>query len=851
MMPRARTLLLLLLVVTVFAASLGASESIGDGSQVYIVYLGHLPAGTDAPEPEGFSAIEFAHHDLLNQVLDDGSSASDRILRSYKRSLNGFAAKLSKEEAHKLSGMNGVVSVFPSRTLDLLTTRSWDFLGFPQTPIEELPLEGDVIIGMLDTGTWPDSPSFSDEGFGPPPSRWKGTCHNFTCNNKIIGARAYHGGSSSSGLSPLDDDGHGSHTASTAAGREVANVSFYGLAAGTARGAVPGARLAIYKVCCREADILAGFDDAIADGVDVISISIGSSVPFEYFSDVIAIGAFHAMRRGVLTSAAAGNSGLVGLTVCNVAPWMLSVAASSIDRQFIDRIVLGNGNTIVGASINTFSTITNAQLAFPANGSCDATDLVGGPYKGKIVLCPPQKGPLIGATGALLAGAAGVVLVTREPDVASTPPLPGLMVTQDKFDQIMAYVNSTSDPVGTIDRTVTTGNPQAPVAASFSSPGPNLVTPSILKPDLSAPGVDIIASWSPLSSPSGNPNDTRKVQYNIISGTSMACPHASGAAAYVKSLHRDWSPAMIMSALITTATPMDTPANSNTSALKYGAGQLNPAKAHDPGLVYDASESDYVAMLCAQGYNATQLALITGSNTTACSNGSTSTSPRDLNYPTMAARVEPGKNFTVVFPRTVTNVGTASAVYDLRFVFPDEAANVLTAEVSPSELEFSEQNQKVSFTVTVSGVALEDGKVYSFTVVWYNDEHKVSSPVVVYAMTDSQSQLANGRFRQEKCQIIHKFQKKKLPLQPEPDSVILSVRSWRSAFAGDDCAESATSIEDLPADVLVLMLRRLDGVSLAALGCSCAAFHDLAIDPATWRELCLALWPSLRDVPPC
>jgi len=78
--------------------------------------------------------------------------------------------------------MNDVVSVFPSRTLDLLTTRSWDFLGFPQTPIEELPLEGDVIIGMLDTGIWPNSPSFSDEGFGPPPSRWKGTCHNFTCN---------------------------------------------------------------------------------------------------------------------------------------------------------------------------------------------------------------------------------------------------------------------------------------------------------------------------------------------------------------------------------------------------------------------------------------------------------------------------------------------------------------------------------------------------------------------------------------------------------------------------------------------------------------------------------------------
>ena len=100
---------------------------------------------------------------------------------------------------------------------------------------------------------------------------------------------------------------------------------------------------------------------------------------------------------------------------------------------------------------------------------------------------------------------------------------------------------------------------------------------------------------------------------------------------------------------------MNTPANSGGTALKYGAGQLSPAKARDPGLVYDASEGDYVTMLCAQGYNATQLALVTGSNATACPGSGGSGSGGDLNYPTMAARVEPGKNFTVRFPRTVTN----------------------------------------------------------------------------------------------------------------------------------------------------------------------------------------------------
>lgn len=174
-------------------------------------------------------------------------------------------------------------------------------------------------------------------------------CYRHVCS-KIIGARAYNQGSNA-GLSPVDTKGHGSHTASTVAGRVVGNISLGGLAAGTARGAVPGARLAIYKVCwddgCGAADILAAFDDAVADGVDVISFSIGSKLPAQYFEDAQAIGSFHAMRSGVLTSAAAGNSGLDGGRVCNVAPWMLSVAASSTDRRLVDKLVLGNGTTIV------------------------------------------------------------------------------------------------------------------------------------------------------------------------------------------------------------------------------------------------------------------------------------------------------------------------------------------------------------------------------------------------------------------------------------------------------------------------------------------------------------------------
>ncbi|WVZ62243.1 LOW QUALITY PROTEIN: hypothetical protein U9M48_012009 [Paspalum notatum var. saurae] len=664
-----------LVLLALFAVSQSASESISgsDGEQVYVVYLGHLPSSPGLSESDASLAVEAAHHQLLNQVLDDGSYASDRILLSYKRSFNGFAARLTEQQANKLAEMDGIVTVFPSKTLELQTTRSWDFLGLPQTPPDELPLEGEVIVGMFDTGIWLDSPSFSDDGFGPPPSRWKGVCQNFTCNkyaatrrkesktfscclhprhfhlsvyacvvaSKVIGARAYHDGAT--GMSPLDEQGHGSHTASTVAGRAVGNVSFDGLGAGTARGAVPGARLAVYKVCwdsaCGEMDTLAAFDDAIADGVDVISFSVGSRFPSLYFKSAAAIGSFHAMRRGVVTSAAAGNSGLSGGRVCNVAPWMLAVAASSIDRRLVDRVVLGNGTTVV--------------------------------------------------------------------------------------------------------------------------------------PDLSAPGIDIIASWSLHSPPSDDPDDKRRALYIFQTGTSMACPHASGAAAYVKSFHREWSPAMIMSALITTgtphthshsasfltvrlksersrATPMNTPGNADTNDLKYGAGQLNPAKARDPGLVYDASEGDYVAMLCTQGYNATQLALIIGSNATACAagNGSaTAGSAGDLNYPSMAALVEPGKNFTVVFPRTVTNVGdSAAAVYDVEILPGAGAAEGrLAVAVTPARLEFSAQNPKASFTVTVSGVVAEAGQVVSAAVVWSDKEHQVRSPVVVYTDSDDDNGVALDR----------------------------------------------------------------------------------------------------------
>ncbi|CAH2042137.1 unnamed protein product, partial [Thlaspi arvense] len=329
----------------------------------------------DLPGDESFAAS--LHVSMLQKVVgrtlellcsyirwnEFNSEAENRLLHSYSNSFNGFSAKLTEEELEELSGMDRVVSVFQSQKRKLHTTRSWDYMDFP-LQVKRSKLESDVIVGVIDSGIWPESESFSDKGFGPPPFKWKGTCQsssNFTCNKKIIGARYY---SKERPIpekdipSPRDSNGHGTHCASTAAGNIVSKVSLFGLGLGTARGGVPSARIAVYKTLwsdgSSDTDLLAAFDDAIADGVDILSISQGSNYAEDYFSNSIAVGSFHAMKKGILTSAAAGNEGPHRQTISNVAPWLVSVASGTTDRKFLTPVKLGNREVYTGFSINTF-----------------------------------------------------------------------------------------------------------------------------------------------------------------------------------------------------------------------------------------------------------------------------------------------------------------------------------------------------------------------------------------------------------------------------------------------------------------------------------------------------------------
>ncbi|KAL1544724.1 cucumisin-like [Salvia divinorum] len=628
--------------------------------KVYIVYMGDRPKGSD------FSATT-QHKSLLHATL--GSTES--WLYSYKRSFNGFVAKLTEEDKNKIANLEGVVSVFPNKKKQLHTTRSWDFMGFPLNA-QRAQTESDIIIGMLDSGIWPESQSFNDQGFGPAPSKWKGSCQsssNFTCNNKVIGAKYYH----SEGImtppntpSPRDYGGHGTHTASIAAGCPVSGANLYGLAAGTARGGVPSARIAVYKICwhggCSDADILAAFDDAIADGVDIISISGVSVNTFTLEKD-----GYPLLYGGNVANTSGGYN-------CSESRYCLP---DSLDHD------LANGTIVL------------------CDGLSDGEPVVA-------------------------VGAAGVILrVDQLRDVALSFPLPASYLGSVDGGEVYNYINTTRSPTATISRSDQVNETLAPFVVSFSSRGPNPITVDILKPDLTAPGVDILAAWSEASTASGYPEDIRIVEYNIMSGTSMSCPHASGAAAYVKSFNPTWSPAAIKSALMTTAFPMSVERNGEAE-FAYGSGHINPLKAKSPGLVYDMGETDYVRFLCGQGYSIKNLQLVSGDNSTctAASNGTV----YDLNYPSFSVSSVIGSSVTVMFHRSVTNVGSPSSTYKAVVAAPPG----LSVDVQPSELCFTFVDQTQEFVVTVN-VTIGSG-VVSGCLEWDDGTYQVRTPIVAHAI---------------------------------------------------------------------------------------------------------------------
>ncbi|XP_059073780.1 cucumisin-like [Cryptomeria japonica] len=742
-----------------YALSLSLRFAEDESSKLYIVYMGDVRS----PDIQDYSqtAATESHLSLLHSVLGSHKAAEESLVHSYWKSFNGFAAWLSSSHVQYLSNTDGVVSMFESKNAQLLTSRSWDFVGLPliqQT--NDLEYQSDVIVGVLDTGVWPESESFDDAGLGPIPSKWRGACQTTpdfkACNKKIIGSKYYYKGLESQPdagefISPRDSNGHGTHTSSIAAGSIVRNASLFGLAQGDVRGGVPGARIAIYKVCwsdsCSDVDLLAAFDDAIYDGVDVISVSIGHGGPFlplDYFEDSIAIGAFHAMKRGILTSNGACNDAIEG-SVCNFSPWSLTVAASTIDRQFKSQLTLGNQMSFEGHAINTFTMeqpwyplvyggdAANVSVGFSSDDSrgCGLYSLDRGIVEGKIVLC--YLDPLHWTDGGVyVSGGAGtIILYDDSNDTAVSFMIPATVISteHEKIFRMILAADGPSKIKVSETKSVAGNDLPAPIIASFSSKGPSKITPDLLKPDITAPGVDILAAWSKAAPMSTDFLDKRKVDFNIVSGTSMACPHATGAAAYVKSFHPDWSPAAIKSALMTTASTLDATLDGNEAAeLGYGAGQINPLKAINPGLVYDADANSYINMLCSQGYSETSLRLLTG-EFISCSSSLSKNGVWELNYPSLMVISDASEPIFAQFPRTVTNVGPAKSTYQVKIEVPFG----MNVTVEPKTLTFTSSNQMKSYNVKIeSRIVPDDYALLSGALTWSHGNYSVRSPILVY-----------------------------------------------------------------------------------------------------------------------
>ncbi|KAK4481402.1 hypothetical protein RD792_012292 [Penstemon davidsonii] len=718
---------------------------------VYIVYMG-----------ASNGVLRTDHAQLMSSLIERNE---DVLLHSYTNGFYGFAAHLSEDDARSIAKRPGVVSVFPDPILQLQTTRSWDFqsalaTGYsPSSLPYSSPTGSDTIIGFLDSGIWPEAQSFNDDGVGPVPLRWSGTCmegrdfSSSNCNRKLIGARYYDDPQLSFGT-PRDDLGHGTHVASTAAGRQVSNSAYYDLANGTAQGGSPASRIAMYRVClsghrCLGSAILKAFDDAISDGVDILSLSIASNPGEAVFTnDPIAIGAFHAVEKGITVVCAAGNSGPSPATVVNVAPWILTVAATTIDRDVEADIFLGGNIVIKGGGIN-FSDLYELPVYPLTDGNssksesnkhteddarnCAPGSLDDKQVKGKIILCENNDNyaPKVKFGALKNQGAMGMILIDnrqrRDPVHYGASPI--IAVTEEDGAEILSYIMTNSDPVATILPSLVIWNYEpAPVVAQFSSRGPTFGIPNLLKPDVAAPGVAILAAWPSNDASVALPGREPPV-YNIISGTSMACPHVSGLAAVIKSQYPTWSPSAIRSAIMTTAIqtnnvhgPITTETGSNATPYEIGAGVINLQGSLQPGLVYEIESNEYIQFLCSIGYDTAMIRAIATAvpSEFSCAGNLGFDSVSSMNYPSIVVSSLRGNEIKRV-TRTVTNVGEDESAYTAIV----EAPAGVDVEVVPNVLIFTKDVKKLTFQVLITKqISAVEGDLFG-SITWSSEKYKV------------------------------------------------------------------------------------------------------------------------------
>jgi subtilisin family serine protease len=754
-----------------------ASKINSRATKVYVVQMAAKPAVSYAGGIAGYAKTapaagqrfnarskevqSYAQHLVAEQDRALASvGASSRRIYSYRYAMNGFAARLTEAEAAKLSKDKMVLNVWEDQKVKLDTNNSPRFLGLlnKQKGLRsKRKLRGEgVIVGMMDSGAIQEHPSFDDEGMAPPPDHWNGICQPGEawdaddCNNKLIGARYFNAGFLAAGpmeptefLSARDSDGHGTHTATTAAGREV-KASLNGVPLTNISGMAPDAWVAIYKPCwedlggdvgagCFFSDSAAATDAAVADGVDLLSFSVGTAAAFNDAQDIAFL---NAVDAGVFVARSAGNDGPGPSTTNAGEPWVTTVAASTLTGTgFANATRVNSPASLAGdypsleggftKQLRETGPVTNDLAAANPIEAC--TELPAGSLDGKFALILRGNCDfVVKIANAFNAGATGAVVFTQEGNpktvMGGTPTpehdIPAVMVD----NEIGVAMQEALANGRTVNVTLTAeifikeqlvGN----IMADFSSRGPFLTEPDWIKPDVTAPGVSILAGHTPEPN-TGIGGDF----FQYLQGTSMSTPHVAGIGALLIEEHPDWSPAQIKSALMTTARQNIVKEDGATPAdpFDYGSGHIVPNDAINPGLTYDAGLFDYLAASCG-----TVTPLVSSGDCGTLETLGFSLDPANLNLPSIGVSQVLGQK---VITRTVTNVGPP-AKYRVGHTNPPG----FRLNVSPKSF-FLGKGESATYTVTITNVSAPPGEWrFGKIVLRDNKGHVVRSPVAVNA----------------------------------------------------------------------------------------------------------------------
>jgi hypothetical protein len=749
----------------VVAVPASGDDSTG-ATSLYVVQLVQAPVATYGGGTPGYAATKPAK----GKKMDEGSSAAqsyagylnakhssaleqvggaDKVY-DYTAVFNGFAAQLTDEQASKLELLKDVVVVEKAENVSVDATATtgssdaflhlsdngglWDSLGGVSKGGLNSGAGEDVVFGDVDGGYWPENPAFSDRkvdgsngnNYPHKVTGFSGICQEgeafpaSTCNGKVIAARYFVAGMGAANLpdyeylSPRDYGGHGSHTASTAAGNYGVSATGDAAGFGTVSGIAPRARIAVYKACwvlpnaasgsCNSADTTAAINQAAIDGVDVINYSISGTTTA--FTNSVEVSFLNAAAANVFVTASAGNENTPtsGPTVAHPSPWIMTTAAGTHNRDgqgtlTIDGVVY-NGSSSAAQAV-TGSLITGAEAKTATASVTDATLCVIGaldPAKaaGKIVLCDRGVNARIDKSLAVkTAGGIGMVMVNPSANSinADLHFVPTIHLNSDAY--VAVHTAADAHKTATISQGTIVFNAPAPFTASFSSRGPLAAGGGdILKPDIIAPGQDILAAVAP---PGNHGRD-----FDLYSGTSMSSPHIAGVALLLKQAHPDWSPMMIKSAMMTTAYQAN-----DYSPFNWGAGHVDPNKAVDPGLVYDSNLTDWLAFLKGQK-------LYTGPGATLDAS--------DLNSASIAIGDMAGSQ---AVPRTVTSVGSASETYTFSY------SGLAGLSVVPSASSFTiAPGASSTYNVTFTRTTAPLNAYVSGFIVWTGSKGHVVKQVV-------------------------------------------------------------------------------------------------------------------------